>query len=70
MVEGSTHGHSTINAVNILNSKFVSLNNELSQFFFGQICGYLHRTQSHLIGKMWAFKQQSRSHFKRKIVGI
>lgn len=69
--EGSTRGHSTINAVNILNSKFVSLQQRTqSIFFFGQIRGYLHQTQSHLIGKTWPFKQQSRSHFKSKIVGI
>jgi hypothetical protein len=70
--EGSTRGHSTINAVNILNSKFVSLQQQTQSIFFwgGQIRGYLHQTQSHLIGKTWAFKQQSQSHFKIKIVGI
>ena len=70
-VEGSTRGHSTINAVNILNRKFVSLQQQTqSIFIWGKIRGYLRQTQSHLIGKMWAFKQQSRSHFKSKIVGI
>ena len=60
--EGSTRGHSTINAINILNRKIVSLQHRTQSIFFGQIHGYLQQTKSHLIGKNRGPLQKTQSH--------